>query len=64
MLCEHWVDCPRHRFQYDARTGENHFPRNVYPADLPQVRAQVRGLPVFPVKLEDGWIWVDLDAKS
>ena len=28
------VDCPRHHYLYDLRTGENRYPRNVFPADL------------------------------
>ena len=28
------VDCPLHHYLYDLRTGENRYPRNVFPADL------------------------------
>lgn len=28
------VDCPRHHYLYDLRTGENRYPRNVFPVDL------------------------------
>jgi len=49
------VDCPRHHYLYDLRTGVNRYPRDVFPADL---AAQVKSLPLYPVKEEDGWIWV------
>jgi nitrite reductase/ring-hydroxylating ferredoxin subunit len=63
-LWDHLIDCPFHHFQYDVRTGENHFPRNVYPEDIPRLQAQLRPLEAFPVKMEDGWIWVDLDPAT
>ena len=49
------IECPRHHYLYDLRTGENRYPRNVFPADLASGLAP---LPLFPVKEEDGWIWV------
>lgn len=49
------VECPRHHYLYDLRTGENRYPRNVFPSDL---AAGLAPLPLFPVKEEDGWIWV------
>jgi len=49
------VDCPRHHYLYDLRTGENRYPRNVFPADL---AARLAPLPLFPVKESEGWIWV------
>jgi nitrite reductase/ring-hydroxylating ferredoxin subunit len=49
------VDCPRHHYLYDLRSGENRYPRNVFPADL---AARLRPLPLYPVKEEGGWIWV------
>jgi nitrite reductase/ring-hydroxylating ferredoxin subunit len=54
------VDCPLHHYLYDLRTGENRYPRNVYPTDL---AAGVAPLPLYPVKEEDGWIWVQSRAK-
>lgn len=59
-VCEHLVDCPWHHFQYDVRTGENHYPRNVYPPDL-ALTAQLRPLRVYNVEVRHGEIWVDLD---
>jgi len=49
------IDCPLHHYLYDLRTGENRYPRNVFPADLV---GGLRPLPLYPVKEEGGWIWV------
>jgi 3-phenylpropionate/trans-cinnamate dioxygenase ferredoxin component len=49
------IDCPRHHYLYDLRTGENRYPREVFPADL---AAGLKPLPLYAVKEEDGWIWV------
>ena len=49
------VDCPRHHYLYDLRTGRNRHPRDVYPADL---AATLAPLPLYPVREKDGWIWV------
>ena len=51
------IDCPLHHYLYDLRTGENRYPRNVFPADL---AACLAPLPLYPVKEEEGWIWVGL----
>jgi 3-phenylpropionate/trans-cinnamate dioxygenase ferredoxin component len=62
VLWDYLLDCPWHHFQYDVRTGENFFPSNVYPPDLPWLKKQVEPLRVYAVKVEDGDIWVDLEA--
>jgi nitrite reductase/ring-hydroxylating ferredoxin subunit len=49
------IDCPLHHYLYDLRSGENRYPRNVFPADL---AARLAPLPLYPVKEEAGWIWV------
>lgn len=61
MLWDCLLDCPWHHFQYDVRTGENHFPKNVYPTDYPKLQEQLRPLKTYPVRIEDGNIWVDLE---
>jgi 3-phenylpropionate/trans-cinnamate dioxygenase ferredoxin subunit len=60
-MWDHLLDCPWHHFQYDVRTGENVFPKNVYPTDYPQLREQLRPLRTYPVQMKDGEIWVDLE---
>ena len=55
------VDCPWHHFQYDVRTGENHYPNNVYPDDLPYLREHVRALRTYEVELRGREVWVNLD---
>jgi nitrite reductase/ring-hydroxylating ferredoxin subunit len=62
VLWGNLVDCPWHHFQFDACTGENHFPRNVYPEDMPALDRQVRALETFAVDVRDGEVWVNLDA--
>jgi 3-phenylpropionate/trans-cinnamate dioxygenase ferredoxin subunit len=61
QLWDHLIDCPWHHFQYDIRTGENHFPKNVYPADYPELQKQLRPLPTYRVELRGSEIWVDLE---
>jgi 3-phenylpropionate/trans-cinnamate dioxygenase ferredoxin subunit len=53
------LTCPWHNFQYNLRTGENHYPRNVYPPD-PQLRTQVEPLRTYTVEIRDDEVWVDL----
>ena len=60
VLWDHLIECPYHHFQYNVRTGENQFPSNVYPADMPQLHEQVRPLRPYKVELREGEIWVDL----
>jgi 3-phenylpropionate/trans-cinnamate dioxygenase ferredoxin subunit len=60
-MWDHLIDCPWHHFQYDVRTGENHFPKNVYPKDYPRLEEQLRPLKTYPVRVEDGEIWVELE---
>lgn len=54
------IDCPLHHYLYDLRTGVNRYPREVFPADL---AARLEPLPLYPVKEEDGWIWVGAPAE-
>ncbi len=58
---DYLIECPWHLFQYDVRTGENHFPRNVYPRDVGYLQKQLRPLRTFPVEVKEGEIWVDLE---
>ena len=61
VLWDHLIDCPFHHFQFDVRTGENHFPRNVYPSDLPHLERQVAPLRTYPVQVNNGEIWVEIE---
>lgn len=61
VLWDYLLDCPYHHFQFDVRTGENHFPKNVYPKDMPHLDAQVRPLRTYAVEVRDGEVWVDLE---
>jgi nitrite reductase/ring-hydroxylating ferredoxin subunit len=51
------IDCPLHHYLYDLRTGENRYPRNVFPADK---AACLAPLTLYPAREEAGWIWVHL----
>lgn len=55
VLWEDEVDCPHHHYTYDPRTGENLYPKRVFPA---RRAATLRGIPVFETREEDGWVWV------
>ena len=54
------IDCPRHHYLYDLRTGRNRYPRDVFPADL---ASRLGPLTIFPVKEEEGWVWVRLEER-
>jgi 3-phenylpropionate/trans-cinnamate dioxygenase ferredoxin subunit len=61
---DYLLNCPWHHFQYDVRTGENHYPQNVYPADYPRLQQQLRPLQTYPVEIREGEVWVDLEPAS
>jgi hypothetical protein len=52
---------PWRRFQYDCGTGQNHYPRNVYPSDIPRLQQQLKPLRSYAVELREGDIWVNLE---
>ena len=55
------LDCPWHHFQYDIHTGENLYPRRVYPLDaLPHLRQQLAPLQTYPVRIIDQNIQVEV----
>ncbi len=58
------LDCPWHHFQYDIRTGENLYPRRVYPLDaLPRLHNQIGPLLIYPVRVSDGNVQVEVMEK-
>lgn len=61
VLWDHLVDCPWHHFQYDVRTGQNHYPKNVYPNDYPALQEQLQPLRTYRVELRGPEIWVELE---
>ncbi len=64
LLWDHLVDCPWHHFQFDVRTGENYFPRNVYPKDLPELERELHNLRTYRVEVRDGEVWVNFDERA
>lgn len=60
-LWDNLLDCPFHHFQYDVRTGENYYPKNVYPRDYPRLQEQLNPLKTYPVQVRDGAVWVDIE---
>jgi nitrite reductase/ring-hydroxylating ferredoxin subunit len=60
-LLDHLIACPWHNFQYDVRTGRNCFPRNIYPADNPELQAQLQPLATHRIELRGLEIWVELE---
>ena len=59
------LECPWHHFQYDLATGENVYPKRVYPLDVqPRLRRQVRTLRPYPIRERDGYIEVGVRAPA
>ena len=59
------LDCPWHHFQWDIRTGENVFPKNVYPLNLmPHLREQIRSLRTYPVSIVEGYVEVEIEGEG
>lgn len=54
------VDCPRHHYLFDLRTGRNLYPYPIYPE---WKRREVGDLTlrIFPCREEGGWIRVSLE---
>ncbi len=58
------LDCPWHHFQYDIRTGENLYPRRVYPLDaLPRLREQIAPLQTYPVRVVNQEVQVEIQVE-
>jgi nitrite reductase/ring-hydroxylating ferredoxin subunit len=52
--------CPWHNFRYHPCTGENVYPANVYPDDMPQLAGQVIAAKTYPVRIARNRIFVRL----
>lgn len=53
------IDCPWHHYLYDIATGENYYPKSVYPTEL---KHNVKPLRTFPVRVIDGRVKVKLSG--
>jgi len=49
--------CPHHQYTYDARTGENRYPKNVFPEDR---KAGVNNIGTYSARDDGEWVWVRL----
>ncbi len=59
------LECPWHHFQYDLATGENIYPKRVYPLDVrPRLRRQVRRLRTYPIRERDAYIEVGVSTAK
>jgi len=54
------LDCPWHHFQFDVRTGENRYPKCVYPSDRIDLAYGVRPLRTYALEVRGNDVYVDL----
>ena len=52
------VECPWHHYRFNVRSGENWYPKNVYPKDL---GSRLPDLLIRKVRVEGDEIWVGRD---
>jgi nitrite reductase/ring-hydroxylating ferredoxin subunit len=45
------IDCPWHHYLFELSTGENFYPKSVYPDDL---KSRVPSLRIFPIREVEG----------
>ncbi len=57
------IVCPFHRSAFDLRTGDvkDWTPWPPAVGSVLGTLRRERALPVFPVKVENGWIWVEIE---
>lgn len=53
------IECPWHYYRYDVKTGENLYPRNVYPADLTYLERDLKPLQCYKVRVEEDELLVN-----
>jgi nitrite reductase/ring-hydroxylating ferredoxin subunit len=49
------IDCPHHHYTYDARTGENRYPKRVFPRSR---AATVQSIRAYETRDDGEWVWV------
>ncbi len=54
------IECPWHHYRYDVRTGENLYPRNVYPADLTYLERDLQPIQQYVVQVEGEDVFVEV----
>ncbi|MES1024286.1 Rieske 2Fe-2S domain-containing protein [Gloeocapsa sp. BRSZ] len=64
MVWQGIIDCPWHHFQYDIRTGENVYPRCVYPLEaLPHLHQQLQPLRTYPMRIVEQHVQVKIEHE-
>lgn len=59
------LDCPWHHFQYDIRTGENLYPKKVYPLNaLPHLNQQICSLRIYSVRVVNEEVQVEVAERE
>lgn len=62
MVWKGVLDCPWHHFQWDLKTGENVYPKPIFPLSrMPHLAEQVRTLPTYKVEIVDGYVEVETE---
>jgi nitrite reductase/ring-hydroxylating ferredoxin subunit len=51
------IACPHHQYTYDARTGANRYPKNVFPTSR---KAEVKDIGTYPARDDGEWVWIRL----
>lgn len=51
------IDCPWHHYLFELSTGENFYPRSVYPDDLAPSVASLR---IFPIREVNGHLEIEI----
>jgi nitrite reductase/ring-hydroxylating ferredoxin subunit len=58
------LECPFHGYRYRLATGENEYPACDYPPHLPYLKAGLKPLMRFQVRLEDEEVWVAAEGGA
>ena len=60
VLYKEIIECPRHHHRFDVRTGENIYPKNVYPENMKYLQEELRPLRVLPLEVRGKDILLEL----